>query len=114
MSLSTTSKHFFNTLRDRGSTTSLPIPVLDHSFEELFSNIQPEPPLVQLEAIPSCSIASYTEEADPHLLSTYRELEGLPWAFSSLDNPSWFLSFSEVEYVLEHVKHSNLNKILKS
>jgi len=30
-----------------------PIPVPDHSFREVFPNIQPEPPLALLEAIPS-------------------------------------------------------------
>ena len=49
-----------------------PIPVPDLSLrEELFPNIQPESPLVQLEAIPSSPIASYMgEEADPHLTIT--------------------------------------------
>ena len=36
--------------------------------EEIFPNIQPEPLLVQLEAIPSCPITSYVgEKTDPHL-----------------------------------------------
>jgi len=41
----------------------------DHSFgEEIFSNIPLEPPLMQLEAIPSSPIASYMEEeTNPHL-----------------------------------------------
>ena len=49
-----------------------PIPALDYSFgEEIFPNIQPEPPLTQLEATPSGPIASYTgEESDPHLTTT--------------------------------------------
>ena len=39
--------------------------------EEVFPNIQPESPLVQLKAIPSSPIASYVgEEAGPHLTST--------------------------------------------
>jgi len=39
--------------------------------EEFFPNIQPEPPLAQLEAIPSCPVASYMgEEANPHLTTT--------------------------------------------
>jgi len=72
MSLST-SKHFLNTSRDGDSTSSLGIPFqhLTALGEELFSNIQPESPLVQLEAIPSHPISSYMgEEADPHLTTT--------------------------------------------
>ena len=39
--------------------------------EEIFPNIKPEPPVVQLAAIPSHPIASYPEEeADPHLTTT--------------------------------------------
>ena len=39
--------------------------------EEIFPNIQPEPPLVQLEAIPSHSITSYVgKEANPHHTTT--------------------------------------------
>ena len=43
-----------------------------HPFgEEIFPNIQLEPPLVQLETIPSSRIASYVgEEAEPHLTTT--------------------------------------------
>ena len=46
-----------------------PVPVPHHSFwEEMFPNIQPEPPPAQLKAISSCSVASYTgEEAGRHL-----------------------------------------------
>ena len=46
-----------------------PVPAPDHSVgEEEFPNIQPESPLVQLEAIPSHPIDSYVgEEADLHL-----------------------------------------------
>jgi len=37
-----------------------PVPAPGHSFgEEIFPNIQFEPPLVQLEAIPSSPMASY-------------------------------------------------------
>ena len=41
--------------------------MLDNPFgEEIFPNIQPKPPLVQLEAISSGAIASYLiEETDP-------------------------------------------------
>ena len=48
------------------------IPVLDCSFEEeFFPNTQPEPPLVQLEAISSSSIARYAgEEVEPHLTTS--------------------------------------------
>ena len=43
----------------------------DHSFGEMFSNVQPEPSLVHLEAIPSSPITSYIrEEADPQLTTT--------------------------------------------
>ena len=48
-----------------------PIPLPDHSFKEILTIIQPEPPLVLLEAIPSHPITSYAgEEADPHLATT--------------------------------------------
>ena len=44
----------------------------DHSFgEEIFPNIQPEPSLARLEAIPSNLVVSYMgEEAKPHLTTT--------------------------------------------
>ena len=50
-----------------GSTFQVPAP--DQSLgEEVFLNVQPESPLMQLEAILSCPIASYMgEEAIPHL-----------------------------------------------
>lgn len=65
MPLSKTSKRFLNTARESDSITSL------SSQEKTFPNIQPELPLVQLEATPSSSIASYTgEEANPHLVTT--------------------------------------------
>jgi len=46
-----------------------PVPMPDCSFwEEMSPNFQPEAPLVQLEAIPSCPITSYLwEEAEPQL-----------------------------------------------
>ena len=49
----------------------------DHSFrEEIFPNIQPEPPLAQLQAIPFRSISTYAgEEADSHFTSFQRVLE---------------------------------------
>jgi len=49
-----------------------PIPVPDHPFRVVvFPNVQPEPSLVQLEAIPSRPITSHTrEEADPQLTTT--------------------------------------------
>ena len=59
-SLSTTLKHFLNTSRD-SDATGQPIPVPDHSFgEEIFLNVQREPLLVQLEAVPSCPMAPPT------------------------------------------------------
>ena len=40
--------------------------------EEIFPNIQPELPQVQLEATPSCPLTSYLgEEADLHLTTTF-------------------------------------------
>jgi len=50
-----------------------PIPVPDDSFREfVFPNIQPESPMVQLAAIPSSPITSYTgEEANSSLTITY-------------------------------------------
>ncbi|KAK4833082.1 hypothetical protein QYF61_027744, partial [Mycteria americana] len=49
-----------------------PVPMFDNPFgEEIFPNIQSKPPLVQLEAISSHSIACYLgEETDPHLSTT--------------------------------------------
>jgi len=49
-----------------------PIPAPDHPpGEELFPNIQPESPMMQLEAIISNPITSYMgEEANPHLTTT--------------------------------------------
>ena len=49
-----------------------PIPVPDHPFTEVvFPNVQSEPSLAQLEAIPSSPITSHTrEEADPQLTTT--------------------------------------------
>lgn len=39
--------------------------------EEIFPNIQPEPPLVELETLPPCSIAScQREKAYPHLATS--------------------------------------------
>ena len=55
-----------------------PIPVPDHPFRKVvFPNVQPEPSLAQLEAIPSSPITSHMrEEANPQLTTTsdsYRE-----------------------------------------
>jgi len=46
--------------------------VPDHPFREVvFPNIQPEPSLVQLEAIPSSPVTGYTrEKVDPQLTTT--------------------------------------------
>ena len=45
-----------------------PVPMLDDHFsEEIFPNIQSEPPLGQLEVISSCPIACSEEETNPHL-----------------------------------------------
>ena len=75
MSLNTTSKRSLNTSRVGDSptwATGKPIPVADHPFREVgFPNIQPEPSLEQLEAIPSSPITSHTrEEADLQLTTT--------------------------------------------
>ena len=63
-----------NTSRVGDSTTSLGSPfqcLTTLSEKVVFPNIQPEPSLVQLEAIPSSPITSYTrEEADPQLTAT--------------------------------------------
>jgi len=54
-----------------------PILVPDHSFREAFLNIQLEPPLAQIEAIPSHPIASYLgEKANPHLYTASLQVEG--------------------------------------
>ena len=47
-----------------------PIPVPDHSFQEDFPNIQPEPPLAQFEAIPSHPVCYSGGETAPHLATT--------------------------------------------
>ncbi|KAK4829686.1 hypothetical protein QYF61_006061, partial [Mycteria americana] len=49
-----------------------PVPMLDNPFSEVkFPNIQPKPPLAQLEAISSRPITCYLgEETDPHLSTT--------------------------------------------
>ena len=71
MSLSITSKHFLNTSRDGDSTAPVqPIPAPDHSLGEVFSNIQPEFPLVQFEGIPSSPITSYVGEVADTYLTT--------------------------------------------
>jgi len=49
-----------------------PVSEPDHSFgEQVFPNIQTEPPLVYLEAIPFRPISCHLgEEANPHLATT--------------------------------------------
>jgi len=59
MSLSATSTCFLNTSTDGVSTTSL-YQCLTTVSEEMFPNTQPEPLLVQLEAIPSHPLKSHT------------------------------------------------------
>ena len=65
-----------------------PTPVPDHPFREVvFPNIQPEPSLVQLEAIPSSPITSHTrEEADPQLTTTSLQvvIESKTWNNTSV------------------------------
>ncbi|KAK4823326.1 hypothetical protein QYF61_000928 [Mycteria americana] len=57
---------------DQCKTSWQPVPMLDNRLgEEIFPNIQSEPPLVQLKAISSCPMACYLgEETDPHLSTT--------------------------------------------
>ena len=59
------------------------------SLEEVFPYIQPEPPLVQLEAIPSSPIASYMgEESNTHLTTTSFQVllvYPCPYRFSVLE-----------------------------
>ena len=53
-----------------------PVPMLDHSFsKEIFPNIQPKPPLTQLEAISSRPISScFGEETNTCLTTTSFEV----------------------------------------
>ncbi|KAK4812304.1 LOW QUALITY PROTEIN: hypothetical protein QYF61_014090, partial [Mycteria americana] len=85
---------------DGDSTTSLGSLfqcLITLSVKKFFPNIQSKPPLVQLEAIPSCSMACYLgEETDTHLstASFQRAVRSpLSLLFSRLNNPS-FLSHS--------------------
>ena len=56
---------------DATSFPRQPVPAPDDSFgEEIFPHVQPEPPMAQFKAIPSCPIASYTG-GQPHLATTY-------------------------------------------
>ncbi|KAK4828722.1 hypothetical protein QYF61_000713, partial [Mycteria americana] len=56
----------------------MPVPMPDNPFgEEIFPNIQSEPPLEQLDAISSRPITCYLrEETDPHLSTTSCQLVG--------------------------------------
>lgn len=46
----------------------LPVSASDYSFGEVFLNIQPQSPLMQLEAIPPSPVTTYIGEKDyPHL-----------------------------------------------
>jgi len=73
--------------------TGQPVPVCNHSFWEVFPNIQTEPFLVQLQAISSCR-CYLGEEADSHFatLSFQGVVESsevsLGLLFSRLSNPS--------------------------
>jgi len=71
----------------------------NHSFgEEISSNIQPEPPLAQLVALPSSPITHAGEEANPHLTTNFLqalvESDNLSLLFSRLKNPSSLRSSS--------------------
>jgi len=74
MSLSAMSTYLLNAFRDEDSTGSLGslFQCFNSPFgEEFFPNIQPKPPLVQLEAISSHFITCYLgEETDSHLATT--------------------------------------------
>ena len=80
MSPNTMSKCSLNTTRVGDSTTSLdsPFQCLTIPFREVvFPNVQPEPSLVQLEAIPSSPITSHTRlvthvQAFQNLKGTYK------------------------------------------
>jgi len=49
----------------------------------MFPNIQLEPPLAQLKAIPSNPIASYMgEEANPHLVTTFFQIVAESYSIS--------------------------------
>ena len=101
MSLSIISALSLNTFGDGDSIISL------HSLfsawplflREMFPNIQPEPPLVQLKATSSHPVAGYTgAEADPPphhnlLLGSCREQQGLLWTSSS---PDWTIPVPSV------------------
>ena len=73
------------------------VPVPHHSFkEEMFHNIQPEPPPAQLKAVTSTPVtSSMGEEADLHLITTFCQgaVESNKVSpsilFSSLYNPSF-------------------------
>ena len=68
------SQTFLEPLQDRWlhHSPGQPIPAPDHSFREVvFPNVQPEPSLAQLEAIPSSPITGYRSEgANPQLTTT--------------------------------------------
>lgn len=61
MSSGVTSTGLLNPCRDSDSyLLGQPLPELDNYFsEEIFHNIQPKPPLRQLEAISSCAVLAY-------------------------------------------------------
>ncbi|KAK4832354.1 hypothetical protein QYF61_021953, partial [Mycteria americana] len=65
-----------NTACDRPPTG--PLPMLDNPFgEEILPNIQPKPPLAQLEEVSPSPMACYLgEETDPHLTTTSFQVVG--------------------------------------
>lgn len=69
MALSATSSTYLNISRDVDSTTSMgnAVTMLNSSFsEEIPSDMQPGPPLVQFEAVSSWPVTGYLgEEPDP-------------------------------------------------
>ena len=84
-----------------------PVPMYYQSFgEEIFPNIQPEPPLVQLKAITSyCITVTWKKRPTSpfHILflGSCREWWGLPWASSSSD---WISVLASADVPLYHCR----------
>jgi len=87
MSFGATSPHFLKTFRNGDATISLGN-LFQYSFwEDKFTNTQPEPPLVQLKAIPSHRIAVIWEKnLTCTLLCITLELK-CTWEWAEWDHP---------------------------
>lgn len=73
--LSATSSHFLDTSRDEESTPSLDSPFLSNPFHaEIFSDVQPEPPQAQFEAVSRCLVTWGVTRAHPSPGSTLLSL----------------------------------------